>query len=143
MSKEYETVYLLSALVRITGTYLFRLWFIIVFFRRPILSGIATDLIGAHDIGIIPTIGNEPCTIEIVQFVRIPYFNELCGSNVSMSNGWVSLLVNVVKRGHRNGGLCCCHAGRVGGKGQSERVLCVCGVCTGPIHHPSVQTNTK
>lgn len=102
-----------------TVTYLFRLWFIIVFFRRPILSGIATDLIGAHDIRIIPTIGNEPCSIEIIQFVGIAYFNELRGSNVGMSNGWVSFLVNVVKGGQRNGGLCCCHAGIV--EGESSR----------------------
>lgn len=127
-----------------TVTYLFRLWFIIVFFRRPILSGIATDLIGAHDIRIIPTIGNEPRLIEIVQFVRIPYFNELCGSNVGVSNGWVSFLVNVVKCGQCNGGLCRCHGGIVGeGEGGGESTVCMCTRLKSIIHHPSVQIYTK
>jgi hypothetical protein len=87
------------------STNLFRLRFVLVLLRGPILSGVLSDVIRTSFVClVIPA--QESCAIEIVEFVDSIDLNELRRRNISVSNRCSTLFIDIVNRCQANACLC-------------------------------------
>jgi len=84
---------------------LFCLRLVVILFRRSVPPSVTPDVKGTS---VVATVGNEPRSIKIIQFIHIIDFDELSWRNVSVSQRGVSFSVDIMNRCQSNCCLRCC-----------------------------------